>query len=236
MCGLICALHRDRLGYLPQGRRELYGAALSMPLIRRDRERDITEPGHCGLRPPHLRGLPGRADSRGRGGLRPLRPTGRRRPVGGRRPDGGRPGPARERTEIFGDLLARGDHAPAPAAAPGSSFRPQPASSTPPNSPRPYGRRRKHGSPPSSRPAALRRHASRRPSVPSSSICSRDPSASTTKRPCSWCSPRRMGNPMRPSRSSDGAPATACSPYGPNSSGAGRGSTPPLTRTRSSPA
>ena len=44
MCGLICALHRDRRGYLPHGRKELYDAALSMLLIRRDRERDIERP------------------------------------------------------------------------------------------------------------------------------------------------------------------------------------------------
>ncbi|MFI2027928.1 NACHT domain-containing protein [Streptomyces buecherae] len=41
MCGLICALHRDRRGYLPRGRRALYDAALSMLLERRDRERDM---------------------------------------------------------------------------------------------------------------------------------------------------------------------------------------------------
>ncbi|WP_395370033.1 NACHT domain-containing protein [Streptomyces tubercidicus] len=39
MCGLLCALHRDRRGYLPHGRNELYDAALSMLLERRDRER-----------------------------------------------------------------------------------------------------------------------------------------------------------------------------------------------------
>ncbi|MEU6295167.1 NACHT domain-containing protein [Streptomyces erythrochromogenes] len=44
MCGLICALHRDRRGYLPHGRRDLYEAALSMLLIRRDRERDMKVP------------------------------------------------------------------------------------------------------------------------------------------------------------------------------------------------
>ncbi|MBW5484366.1 NACHT domain-containing protein [Streptomyces bambusae] len=44
MCGLICALHRDRRGYLPHGRKELYEAALSMLLSRRDRERDIDVP------------------------------------------------------------------------------------------------------------------------------------------------------------------------------------------------
>ncbi|ANH89806.1 ATP-binding protein [Streptomyces sp. SAT1] len=44
MCGLICALHRDRRGYLPHGRKELYDSALSMLLVRRDRERDMTTP------------------------------------------------------------------------------------------------------------------------------------------------------------------------------------------------
>ncbi|MET8449479.1 NACHT domain-containing protein [Streptomyces sp. NPDC005209] len=42
MCGLICALHRDRRGYLPHGRKELYDAALTMLLTRRDRERDVS--------------------------------------------------------------------------------------------------------------------------------------------------------------------------------------------------
>nr|WP_223291071.1 NACHT domain-containing protein [Streptomyces avicenniae] len=45
MCGLICALHRDRRGYLPDGRKELYDAALSMLLSRRDRERGIHQLG-----------------------------------------------------------------------------------------------------------------------------------------------------------------------------------------------
>ncbi|GDY84052.1 hypothetical protein SAVCW2_32510 [Streptomyces avermitilis] len=45
MCGLICALHRDRRGYLPHGRQELYDAALSMLLSRRDEERDMFLPG-----------------------------------------------------------------------------------------------------------------------------------------------------------------------------------------------
>ncbi|MFI5476326.1 NACHT domain-containing protein [Streptomyces cacaoi] len=50
MCGLICALHRERRGYLPTGRKELYDAALAMLLARRDRERgmsavDDVEPG-----------------------------------------------------------------------------------------------------------------------------------------------------------------------------------------------
>ncbi|HET6860843.1 MAG TPA: NACHT domain-containing protein [Streptomyces sp.] len=44
MCGLICALHCDRRGYLPHARRELYNAALSMLLSRRDRERDMASP------------------------------------------------------------------------------------------------------------------------------------------------------------------------------------------------
>lgn len=41
MCGLICALHRERRGYLPTGRKELYDAALAMLLARRDRERGV---------------------------------------------------------------------------------------------------------------------------------------------------------------------------------------------------
>ncbi|MEU6194160.1 NACHT domain-containing protein [Streptomyces sp. NPDC047061] len=41
MCGLICALHRERRGYLPTGRKELYDAALTMLLTRRDRERGL---------------------------------------------------------------------------------------------------------------------------------------------------------------------------------------------------
>lgn len=44
LCGLICALHRDRNGYLPHGRKDLYEAALSMLLSRRDRERDMAVP------------------------------------------------------------------------------------------------------------------------------------------------------------------------------------------------
>ena len=43
MCGLICALHRERRGYLPTGRKELYDAALTMLLTRRDRERGVEE-------------------------------------------------------------------------------------------------------------------------------------------------------------------------------------------------
>ncbi|MFJ8792101.1 NACHT domain-containing protein [Streptomyces sp. NPDC102462] len=41
MCGLICALHRERRGYLPTGRKELYDASLTMLLSRRDRERGM---------------------------------------------------------------------------------------------------------------------------------------------------------------------------------------------------
>ncbi|MBQ0827275.1 NACHT domain-containing protein [Streptomyces tagetis] len=41
MCGLVCALHRERRGYLPTGRKELYDAALAMLLTRRDRERGL---------------------------------------------------------------------------------------------------------------------------------------------------------------------------------------------------
>lgn len=44
MCGLMCALHRDRRGFLPLGRKDLYSAALSMLLIRRDRERHMDVP------------------------------------------------------------------------------------------------------------------------------------------------------------------------------------------------
>lgn len=44
MCALICALHRSRRGHLPYGRMELYSAALSMFLVRRDHERDIRVP------------------------------------------------------------------------------------------------------------------------------------------------------------------------------------------------
>ncbi|WP_030757818.1 NACHT domain-containing NTPase [Streptomyces griseus] len=44
MCGLVCALHRDRHGYLPRGRKALYEAALAMLLSRRDRERDMGTP------------------------------------------------------------------------------------------------------------------------------------------------------------------------------------------------
>lgn len=45
LCALVCALHRDRHGHLPHGRMELYSAALSMLLHRRDRERNIQPEG-----------------------------------------------------------------------------------------------------------------------------------------------------------------------------------------------
>ncbi|MFF4433367.1 NACHT domain-containing protein [Streptomyces sp. NPDC001513] len=44
LCGMICALHRERRGFLPSGRKELYAAALSMLLHRRDRERGLRVP------------------------------------------------------------------------------------------------------------------------------------------------------------------------------------------------
>ncbi|MFB6553305.1 NACHT domain-containing protein [Streptomyces sp. NPDC056405] len=44
MCGMLCALHRDRRGFLPQDRRSLYEAALTMLLERRDRERELHGP------------------------------------------------------------------------------------------------------------------------------------------------------------------------------------------------
>ncbi|MFD4633636.1 NACHT domain-containing protein [Streptomyces sp. NPDC058284] len=41
MCGMLCALHRDRRGFLPQDRKSLYEAALTMLLERRDVEREL---------------------------------------------------------------------------------------------------------------------------------------------------------------------------------------------------
>jgi hypothetical protein len=41
MCALICALNRDRRGFLPSSRMELYAAGLEMLLVRRDRERGV---------------------------------------------------------------------------------------------------------------------------------------------------------------------------------------------------
>ncbi|MFD3482928.1 NACHT domain-containing protein [Streptomyces sp. NPDC058665] len=44
MCAMICALHRDRRGFLPDSRMKLYGAALTMLLVRRDSERAVGAP------------------------------------------------------------------------------------------------------------------------------------------------------------------------------------------------
>ncbi|MFE6161314.1 NACHT domain-containing protein [Streptomyces sp. NPDC056486] len=41
MCSLMCALHEERNGFLPEGRAALYKAALSMLLERRDKERGL---------------------------------------------------------------------------------------------------------------------------------------------------------------------------------------------------
>ncbi|WP_130796512.1 NACHT domain-containing protein [Streptomyces otsuchiensis] len=41
MCGLICALHHTRHGYLPRGREALYQAGLHMLLERRNQERKV---------------------------------------------------------------------------------------------------------------------------------------------------------------------------------------------------
>ncbi|MEV6753374.1 NACHT domain-containing protein [Streptomyces sp. NPDC051214] len=41
MCSLMCALHEERHGFLPEGRAALYKAALSMLLERRDKERGV---------------------------------------------------------------------------------------------------------------------------------------------------------------------------------------------------
>ncbi|RFU85734.1 NACHT domain-containing protein [Streptomyces triticagri] len=41
MCGLLCALHRARRGYLPPRRKALYDAALQMILTERDRQRGM---------------------------------------------------------------------------------------------------------------------------------------------------------------------------------------------------
>ncbi|WP_077059742.1 NACHT domain-containing protein [Streptomyces sp. MP131-18] len=45
LCGLICALNRDRNGILPRGRKALYKAALAMLLERRDPEREVDADG-----------------------------------------------------------------------------------------------------------------------------------------------------------------------------------------------
>jgi predicted NACHT family NTPase len=44
MCGLMCALHHVRHGYLPHGREALYDAALQMLLERREQERRVELP------------------------------------------------------------------------------------------------------------------------------------------------------------------------------------------------
>ncbi|MFE6833418.1 NACHT domain-containing protein [Streptomyces sp. NPDC057705] len=44
LCALLCTLSRDRRMQLPQGRMELYAAALDMLLVRRDMERRIEHP------------------------------------------------------------------------------------------------------------------------------------------------------------------------------------------------
>lgn len=41
LCALICALHRDRQGSLPENRMDLYSTALRMLIVRRDNERRI---------------------------------------------------------------------------------------------------------------------------------------------------------------------------------------------------
>ncbi|WP_069887191.1 NACHT domain-containing protein [Streptomyces luteocolor] len=51
MCGMLCALHRDRRGFLPEDRKSLYEAALTMLLERRDRERELEHPD--GVRVPY---------------------------------------------------------------------------------------------------------------------------------------------------------------------------------------
>ncbi|MGW8381097.1 NACHT domain-containing protein [Streptomyces sp. ODS28] len=50
MCGLICALNRDRSGSLPQDRKELYEAAMEMLLQRRDAERRVLHADTVDLR------------------------------------------------------------------------------------------------------------------------------------------------------------------------------------------
>ena len=49
MCGLLCALHRERRGFLPHSRKDLYEAALSMLLERRDLERGVYRDGDLRL-------------------------------------------------------------------------------------------------------------------------------------------------------------------------------------------
>ncbi|HEX9334348.1 MAG TPA: NACHT domain-containing protein, partial [Pseudonocardiaceae bacterium] len=48
LCALLCALHRDRRGHLPDNRMELYEITLHMLLERRDKERGIEPPPGLG--------------------------------------------------------------------------------------------------------------------------------------------------------------------------------------------
>ncbi|HEX4724436.1 MAG TPA: NACHT domain-containing protein, partial [Pseudonocardiaceae bacterium] len=48
LCALLCALHRDRHGHLPDNRMELYEITLHMLLERRDKERGIEPPAGLG--------------------------------------------------------------------------------------------------------------------------------------------------------------------------------------------
>ena len=43
LCGVICMLHRNRSGYLPQSKSDLYQATTEMFLDTRDRERKVVE-------------------------------------------------------------------------------------------------------------------------------------------------------------------------------------------------
>jgi hypothetical protein len=75
MCALVCALHRDRRGHLPHSRMELYQAALSMLLVRRDRERSIDVPEGIQLteHQPHVFSCGGDLTSRQKKGASHLR-------------------------------------------------------------------------------------------------------------------------------------------------------------------
>ncbi|MFD6431654.1 NACHT domain-containing protein [Streptomyces venezuelae] len=52
MCGMLCALHRDRRGFLPQDRKSVYRAALTMLVERRDVEREVAPGSAFGGRLP----------------------------------------------------------------------------------------------------------------------------------------------------------------------------------------
>ncbi|ATL29507.1 NACHT domain-containing protein [Streptomyces formicae] len=52
MCGMLCALHRERRGFLPQDRKSLYEAALTMLLERRDVERQVAPGPSSAVRLP----------------------------------------------------------------------------------------------------------------------------------------------------------------------------------------